>query len=56
MRISKIVGYETPYNVTGIVKFAGLEEKPKSNQLDRNNGTWKARDIEGLFPYEVVEI
>lgn len=27
--MSKIVCYENPYNVTGIIKLTGLEEKPK---------------------------
>ena len=27
--VSKIVCYENPYNVTGIIKLTGLEEKPK---------------------------
>lgn len=27
--MSKIVGYENPYNVTGIIKLAGSEGKPK---------------------------
>lgn len=29
-RISKIAWYETPYNVTGIVKHTGSEGKPKN--------------------------
>ena len=28
VRISKNSVYETPYNVTGIIKVAGLEKKP----------------------------
>lgn len=30
VRISKIAWYETPYNVTGIVKHTGSEGKPKN--------------------------
>ncbi len=30
VRISKIARYETPYNVTGIVKHTGSEGKPKN--------------------------
>ena len=41
MRISKNVGYESPYNVTGIIKLTGSKEKPNYRYLmDRNNGTW----------------
>lgn len=45
-RISKIAWYETPYNVTGIVKHTGSEGKPKNinekiELLERGNvRTW----------------
>lgn len=30
MWLSKIITYEKPYNVTGVIKLTGLERKPKS--------------------------
>ena len=42
MRMSKIVGYENPYIVTGNVKYAGSKEAPKGICRDKINGTWKS--------------
>lgn len=39
--ISKKALYETPYNVTGIIKRIGSEMAPKSVCTDRCFGTWK---------------
>jgi hypothetical protein len=42
MRWSKIVGYETPYSVTGAVQYAGLKRTPKDICTDKIIGTWEA--------------
>lgn len=50
MRLSKIVGYENPCNVIGVRKLTGSEEEPKLYIKDKNNGTWKATNMEVLTP------
>lgn len=42
MGASKIGRYENPYDVKGIIVYAGLKEKPKDKCTDRVVGTWKA--------------
>jgi hypothetical protein len=40
MRIGKIVRYENPYDVKGIIKSTNPEELPKGICTDRDVGTW----------------
>ena len=39
MWISKNETYENPYDVTGIIKLTGLNQKPKDICKDNSNGT-----------------
>ena len=49
VRWSKICLYETPYNVTGIIKLTGLEERPKgitcTDMISWNVGSWLRGEI-----------
>lgn len=49
MRISKNLCYESPYIVTGGIKQAGSERKPKCICTDRIIGTQKANNMENLI-------
>lgn len=40
--MSKIFGYENPYNVKGGIKFTGSNQQPKGICTDNDNGTRKA--------------
>jgi len=44
--MSKILGYETPYSVTGAIKRTGLKQTPKGICTDRLVGTWKAMNTD----------
>ena len=50
MRISKIRCYENPCSVTGTGKSANPEELPNGICIDKDVGTWKALNVEGLYP------
>lgn len=50
MWISKIRSYESPYNVTGIIKLTGSYWRPKGICIDSNIGTRKAWNMEVLPP------
>lgn len=47
VRLSKILLYERPCDVTGISEPTGLKEAPKDICIARIIGTWKARNMEG---------
>jgi hypothetical protein len=48
--MSKNCRYENPYTVTGGIVQAGSEELPKDICKDKIIGTWKADNMEDLFP------
>ena len=48
VRLSKNIGYEKPYNVTGIIKLAGSKLKPKAKCTDRVIGTRKGAELETI--------
>lgn len=50
VRLSKTLVYERPYSVTGTIKQSGLKEAPKDICKDRDIGTQKAPNMEGLHP------
>lgn len=47
--MSKNVIYENPYILIGDIVKAGLKKRPKDICIDREIGTWKARNIDGLI-------
>ena len=50
MGISKIIPYESPYNVKGIIKLTGLYQRPKDICTDNDSGTREAWNMEVLLP------
>jgi hypothetical protein len=40
MRNSKILPYENPYDVIGIIKSTNPEELPNGIWIDKDGGTW----------------
>ena len=50
MRVSKILCYERPYTVTGGIKQAGSERRPKDICTDKIIGTQKVGNMEDLIP------
>ena len=40
--VSKIFGYENPYNVIGVIQHTGSKQAPKGKCTDGLVGTWKA--------------
>lgn len=52
--LSKILTYEKPYNVIGIIKRTGLKVAPKDICTDRFVGTWEATNMERLTLNEML--
>jgi len=54
VRMSKNVAYESPYVITGDIKQAGSERRPKGICIDRTIGTWEYAQRGGLNPKEAL--